>query len=138
MTLLGEVTVQNQGGRVWDWSQQISLRYSKQSTPFSIGFDYQSRAQKRDGRTERIWKLLVKMVLHLINDIYKLDHYIFVSFVGFKDFYEGQWLRARLCCRKISDSSYFGYIILPHVDWLAQCLAQRRSIRNMQRKDRNR
>ena len=28
---------------------------------------------------------------------------------------------------------YFGYIILPHVDWLAQCLAQRRSKRNIQK-----
>ena len=28
---------------------------------------------------------------------------------------------------------YFGYIILPHVDWLAQCLAQRKSKRNIQK-----
>ena len=28
---------------------------------------------------------------------------------------------------------YFGYIILPHVDWPAQCLAQRKSKRNIQK-----
>ena len=54
--------------------------------------------------------------------------------VGFKGFYEGQWLRARLCL-----TPYFGYIILPHVDWPVQCLAQRRSKRNIQKgKDKNR
>ena len=34
---------------------------------------------------------------------------------------------------------YFGYIILPHVDWPAQCLAQRKSQKKYtKRKDRNR
>ena len=47
-----------------------------------------------------------------------------------KGFYEGQWLRARLCCRKISDSIFWLYT-LPHVDWPVQCLAQWRSIRNI-------
>ena len=28
---------------------------------------------------------------------------------------------------------YFGYIILPHVDWPAQCLVQRKSKRNIQK-----
>ena len=40
--------------------------------------------------------------------------------------FEGQGLRARLCCRRYL-TPYFGYIILPHVDWPAQCLAQRKS-----------
>ena len=52
--------------------------------------------------------------------------------MGFERFLGSQWLRARLCCRKISDS-IFWFIILPHVDWLAQCLAQRRSKRNIQK-----
>ena len=45
--------------------------------------------------------------------------------MGFKGF-EGQGLRARLCCHRYL-TPYFGYIILPHIDWLAQCLAQRKS-----------
>ena len=45
--------------------------------------------------------------------------------VGFEGF-EGQGLRARLCCRRYL-TPYFGYIIWPHVDWPAQCLAQRKS-----------
>ena len=57
--------------------------------------------------------------------------------VGFEGF-EGQWLRARLCCRRYL-TPYFGYIILPHVDWPAQCLAQRKSQKKYtKRKDRNR
>ena len=47
-----------------------------------------------------------------------------------KGIYEGQWLRARLCCRKISDSIFWLYYFT-HVDWLAQCLAQRKSKRNI-------
>ena len=50
--------------------------------------------------------------------------------------FEGQGLRARLCCRRYL-TPYFGYIILPHVDWLAQCLAQRKSQKKYtKRKDR--
>ena len=50
--------------------------------------------------------------------------------------FEGQGLRARLCYRKYL-IPYFGYIILPHVDWLAQCLAQRKSQKKYtKRKDR--
>ena len=57
-----------------------------------------------------------------------------VTNVEFEGFYEGQWLRARLCCRKMSDSIFWlYYIILPHVDWPVQCLAQRRSKRNIKR-----
>ena len=57
-----------------------------------------------------------------------------VWFEGF----EGQGLRARLCCRRYL-TPYFGYIILPHVDWPAQCLAQRKSQKKYtKRKDRNR
>ena len=37
--------------------------------------------------------------------------------MGFKDFYEGQWLRARLCCRKISDSIFWLFCFTPR--WLA-------------------
>ena len=33
--------------------------------------------------------------------------------VGFKGFYEGQWLRARLCCRKISESIFWLYYLTP-------------------------
>ena len=36
-----------------------------------------------------------------------------VIFVGFEGFYEGQWLRARLCCRKISDSIFWLYYFTP-------------------------
>ena len=51
-------------------------------------------------------------------------------------FFEGQGLRARLCCRKYL-TPYFGYIILPHVDWPVQCLAQRKSQKKYtKRKDR--
>ena len=56
-----------------------------------------------------------------------------VTNVGLEGFYEGQWLRARLCCRKISDSIFWLYYFTPHVVWLAQCLAQRRSKRNIQK-----
>ena len=57
--------------------------------------------------------------------------------VGFEDF-EGQGLRVRLCCRRYL-TPYFGYIILLHVDWPAQCLAQRKSQKKYtKRKDRNR
>ena len=57
--------------------------------------------------------------------------------VGFEGF-EGQGLRARLCCRRYL-TPYFGYIILPHVDCPAQCLAQRKSQKKYtKRKDRNR
>ena len=37
--------------------------------------------------------------------------------MGFKRFCEGQWLRARLCCRKISDSIFWLYYFTPR--WLA-------------------
>ena len=40
-----------------------------------------------------------------------------VRFVGFEGFYEGQWLRARLCCRKISDSIFWLHYFTPR--WLA-------------------
>ena len=36
-----------------------------------------------------------------------------VTNVGFEGFYEGQWLRARLCCRKISDSIFWLYYFTP-------------------------
>ena len=49
--------------------------------------------------------------------------------MGFEGFYEGQWLRARRCCRKLSDSIFWLFCFtLPHVDWPVQCLAQRKSI----------
>ena len=52
--------------------------------------------------------------------------------VGFECF-EGQGLRARLCCHRYL-TPYFGYIILPDIDWPAQCLAQRKSPkRNIQK-----
>ena len=58
-------------------------------------------------------------------------------YVGFEGF-EGQGLRARLCCRRYL-TPYFGYFILPHVDWPAQSLAQRKSQKKYtKRKDRNR
>ena len=38
---------------------------------------------------------------------------------GLKDFYGSQWLRARLCCRKISDSILFSFT--PR--WLGRCNA---------------
>ena len=41
--------------------------------------------------------------------------------VGFKGFYEGQWLRARLCCRKISDSIFWLFCFTPR--WLGWCNA---------------
>ena len=51
--------------------------------------------------------------------------------------FEGQGLRARLCCRRYL-TPYFGYIFLPHVDWPAQCLAQRKSEKKYtKRKDKN-
>ena len=37
--------------------------------------------------------------------------------MGLEGFYEGQWLRARLCCRKISDSIFWLYYFTPR--WLA-------------------
>ena len=37
--------------------------------------------------------------------------------VGFESFYEGQWLRVRLCCRKLSDSIFWLYYFTPR--WLA-------------------
>ena len=33
--------------------------------------------------------------------------------VGFEGFYEGQAIRARLCCRKISDSIFWLYYFTP-------------------------
>ena len=56
-----------------------------------------------------------------------------VTNVGFKGFYEGQWLRARLCCRKISDSIFLVILLYPTLTWPVQCLAQRRSIRNIKK-----
>ena len=38
-------------------------------------------------------------------------------FVGFESVYEGQWLRARLCCRKLSDSILWLFCFTPR--WLA-------------------
>ena len=50
--------------------------------------------------------------------------------------FEGQGLRARLCCRRYL-TPYFGYTVSPHVDWPAQCLAQRKSQKGYtKRKDR--
>ena len=55
--------------------------------------------------------------------------------MGFEDF-ESQGLRARLCCRRYL-TPYFGYTVSPHVDWPAQCLAQRKSQKKYtKRKDR--
>ena len=42
-----------------------------------------------------------------------------------------QGLRARLCCRNISDSIFWLYYFTPH--WPAQCLVQRESKRNIQK-----
>ena len=56
---------------------------------------------------------------------------ITMCLVGFEGF-EGQGLRARLCCCRYL-TPCFGYIILPHVDWPAQCLAQRKSQKNIQK-----
>ena len=39
-----------------------------------------------------------------------------LSSVGFEIFYESQWLRARLCCRKISDSIFWLFCFTPR--WL--------------------
>ena len=51
---------------------------------------------------------------------------------GFWRFLWGQWLRARLCCRKISDSIFWLYYFTPR--WLAgECPAQRKSKRNIQK-----
>ena len=51
---------------------------------------------------------------------------------GFK-FLGSQWLRARLCCRKISDSIFLVILLYPTLTWPVQCLAQRRSTRNIKR-----
>ena len=61
----------------------------------------------------------------------KENNKITVEFKGF----EGQGLRARLCCRRYL-TPYFGYIILPHVDWPAQCLAHRNSQKEIYKKKR--
>ena len=52
--------------------------------------------------------------------------------MGFEGFFEvsGQ---GQDCVAVRYLTPYFGYIILPHVDWLAQCLAQRKSKRNIQK-----
>ena len=55
------------------------------------------------------------------------------EFVGFEGFYGSQWLRARLCCRKISDSIFWLYYFYPTLIGRCKCLAQRRSIRNIQK-----
>ena len=57
-----------------------------------------------------------------------------VTNVGFKGFYEVRGL-GQGCVAIRYLTPYFGYIILPHVDWLAQCLAQRRSKRNIQKEE---
>ena len=44
-----------------------------------------------------------------------------VTNVGFEDFYGSQWLRARLCCRKISDSIFWLFCFTPR--WLGRCNA---------------
>ena len=41
--------------------------------------------------------------------------------VGFKRFLGSRWLRARLCCRKISDSIFWLFSFTPR--WLGQCNA---------------
>ena len=58
--------------------------------------------------------------------------------VGFKGFYEGQWLRARLCCRKISDSIFWLYYFTPR--WLAGAMPCPMKVHKKyaKRKDRNR
>ena len=48
---------------------------------------------------------------------------------------EGQEPRARLCCRKYL-TPCFGYIILPHVDWPAECLAQESPKRIIQKRQK--
>ena len=37
----------------------------------------------------------------------------FHGYVGFESFYGSQWLRARLCCRKISDSIFWLFCFTP-------------------------
>ena len=61
-----------------------------------------------------------------------------VTNVGFEGFYEGQWLRARLCCRKISDSIFWLYYFTPR--WLAGAMPCPKKVQKKytQRKDRNR
>ena len=53
-------------------------------------------------------------------------------------FLGSQWLRARLCCRKLCDSIFLVILLYPTLTLPVQCLAQRRSIRNIKREDRNR
>ena len=43
-----------------------------------------------------------------------LSHILNHDSVGFEGFFEGQWLRARLCCHKISDSIFWLYYFTPH------------------------
>ena len=55
-----------------------------------------------------------------------------VTNVGLEGVLGSQWLRQWRCCRKLSDSIFWLYYFT-HVDWLAQCLAQRRPKRNIKR-----
>ena len=60
-----------------------------------------------------------------------------VTNVGFEGFLGGQWLRARLGCRKISDSIFWLYYFTPR--WLAGAMPCPKKVqKKMQRKDRNR
>ena len=66
-----------------------------------------------------------------------LFHHFSLSSVGFKSFYEGQWLRARLCCRKISDSIFWLHYFTPR--WLAGGMPCPKKVHKKytKRKDRN-
>ena len=57
---------------------------------------------------------------------------------GFKVFLEGRWLRARLCCRKLSDSIFWLYYFTPR--WLAGAMPCPKKVHKKytKGKDRNR
>ena len=58
--------------------------------------------------------------------------------VGFEGFFLGQWVRGRLCCRKISDSLFWLYYFTPR--WLAGVMPCPKKVQKKyaKRKDRNR
>ena len=61
-----------------------------------------------------------------------------VTNVGFEGILGGQWLRARLCCHKISDSIFWLYYFTPR--WLAGAMPCPKKVQKKytKRKDRNR
>ena len=74
------------------------------------------------------------------NDMFKFHRclllwttlYIFIGLWGWKVFRKVSGL-GQGCVAVRYLTPYFGYIILPDVDWLVQCLAQRKSKRNIQK-----